>query len=344
MMDPIQKYLIKNELTLKRYKRFKRDRVAVVSIWIMLAMFFFSFTAELWANNRPHIMHYHGKTYYPLFVDYYPTAFGRDDLMVMDYRALEMDKSQGDWAVWPIIQWDPYESNKAVDTYPSPPTAQNWIGTDESGRDVMTRLLYGFRYTMIFAFGAWMVTYLIGITIGALMGYMGGKTDLIGQRVVEVVESTPYLFVLITIIAIFTPSLPLLIVFSALFGWTGISAYMRALFLSLRKREYVEAARAIGADHTRIISKHILPNALTPIITFAPFAISANVYSLSILDYLGLGLRPPTPSWGELMAQAQKWFTIAEWLVWGPLVAIVVTLILLNNIGTAVRDAFDAKM
>lgn len=340
----IENKLITNELTLKRYKRFKRDRVAVVSVWILLAMFFFSFTAEWWANNRPHIMHYHGKTYFPLFVDYHPTKFGRDDIYVMDYRALELDKEKGDWAVWPIIQWDPYESNKLVDTYPSPPTKVNWLGTDESGRDVITRLLYGFRYTMIFAFGAWIVTYLIGVTIGALMGYMGGKTDLVGQRIVEIVESVPYLFVLITMISIFTPSLPLLVIFSSLLGWTGISAYMRALFLSLRKREYVEAARAIGADHKRIIGKHILPNALTPIITFAPFAISANVYALSILDYLGLGLRPPTPSWGELMAQAQKWFTIAEWLVWGPLVAIVVTLILLNNIGTAVRDAFDSKM
>lgn len=342
MMDPIQKYLIKNELTLKRYRRFKRDRLAVVSVWILLAMFFFSFTAELWANNRPHIMRYHGKTYFPLFVDYHPTKFDRTDIYVMDYRSLEM--GEGDWAIWPIIQWDPYESNKSVDTYPSPPTKANWVGTDESGRDVMTRLLYGFRYTMVFAIGAWFVTYVIGISIGALMGYAGGKVDLVGQRWVEIVESTPTLFVLITIISIFTPSLPLLIIFVSLFGWTGISAYMRAMFLSMRKREYVEAARAIGADHKRIISKHILPNALTPIITFAPFAISANVYTLSFLDYLGLGLRPPTPSWGELMAQAQKWFTIAEWLVWGPLVAIVLTLILMNNIGKAIRDAFDAKM
>ena len=342
MMDPIQKYLIKNELTLKRYRRFKRDRLAVVSVWILMAMFFFSFTAELWANNSPHIVHYNGETYFPLFKEYHPTAFGRTDIYVMDYHSLEM--KEGDWAVWPIIQWDPYESNKSVDTYPSPPTKINWLGTDESGRDVMTRLLYGFRYTMIFAFGAWFATYAIGITIGSLMGYMGGKGDLVGQRIVEIVESTPYLFILITIIAIFTPSLMLLAGFTALFGWTGISAYMRAQFLSLRKREYVEAAKAVGADHKRIIAKHILPNALTPIITLAPFAISSNVYMLSTLDYLGLGLRPPTPSWGELMAQAQKWFTIAEWLVWGPLVAIVVTLILLNNIGNAVRDAFDAKM
>ncbi|WP_413559598.1 ABC transporter permease subunit [Bdellovibrio sp. HCB209] len=342
MMDPIQKYLIKNELTLKRYRRFKRDRVAVVSIWLLLAMFFFSFTAELWANNQPHIVHHHGKTYFPLFKDYHPSEFGRDDIYVMDYRSLEM--KEGDWAVWPIIQWDPYESNKTVDTYPSAPTKVNWLGTDESGRDVMTRLLYGFRYTMIFAIGAWIFTYIIGITIGSVMGYMGGRADLVGQRIVEIVESVPYLFVLITIISIFTPNIAVLAALSAVLGWTGIAAYMRAQFLSLRKREYVEAASAIGATHGRIIAKHILPNALTPIITFAPFAISANVYALSMLDYLGLGLRPPTPSWGELMAQAQKWFTIAEWLVWGPLVAIVITLILLNNIGKAVRDAFDSKM
>jgi microcin C transport system permease protein len=342
MMDPIEKYLIRNELTLKRYKRFKKDRVAVVSVWVLLAMFFFSFTAELWANSHPHVLKYHGKLYFPLVKDYYPSEFGRDDIYVMDYRALQLDKD--DWEVWPLIQWDPYESNKAVDTYPSPPTKVNWVGTDESGRDVLTRLLYGFRYTMLFAIGAWILTYIVGISIGAVMGYMGGKTDLIGQRIVEIVESTPILFVLITIISIFNPSLPLLVVFFALFGWTSMSAYMRASFLSLRKREYVEAAKAIGSSHSRVITKHILPNALTPIITFAPFYISSNVYTLSFLDYLGLGLRPPTPSWGELMAQAQKWFTIAEWLVWGPLLAIVITLILLNNIGNAVRDAFDSKM
>nr|BFD58206.1 ABC transporter permease subunit [Bdellovibrio sp. CKG001]BFD61636.1 ABC transporter permease subunit [Bdellovibrio sp. HM001]BFD65437.1 ABC transporter permease subunit [Bdellovibrio sp. HAGR004] len=338
----IEKYLIRNELTLKRYKRFKRDRVAVVSFWILMAMFFVSFTAELWANNHPHVLSYQGKLYFPLFKDYHPTAFGRDDIFVMDYRELEM--KEGDWAVWPLIQWDPYEANKMVDTYPSPPTKINWIGTDESGRDVLTRLLYGFRYTMLFSIGCWIVTYAIGITMGALMGYLGGKADLFGQRIVEVVESIPILFVLITVISIFNPSLPLLVVFFSVFSWTGISAYMRAQFLSLRKREYVEAARAIGADHKRIIGKHILPNGLTPIVTFAPFFIAGGVNTLSFLDYLGLGLRPPTPSWGELLAQAQKWFTIAEWIVWGPMVAIVLTLTLLINIGFAVRDAFDSKM
>lgn len=342
MIDPIQKYLIKNELTLKRYRKFKKDKIAVASVWVLITMFFFSFTAELWANGKPHMVKYNGELFFPLIFDYHPSEFGRDDIFVMDYRSLKL--AEGDWEIWPLIQWTPYESNKWVDTYPSPPTRVNLIGTDESGRDVATRLLYGFRYTMIFAICSWLVTYTIGVTLGSLMGFKGGKFDLVGQRLVEVIESVPVLFVLITVISIFTPSLPVLVLIYATFGWTGISAYMRAQFLSLRKREYVEAARAIGAKNSRIVGKHILPNALTPIVTLSPFYIAGGVSALSFLDYLGLGLVPPTPSWGELMAQAQKWFTIAEWLAWGPLVAIVLTLTLLINIGIAVRDAFDSKI
>lgn len=341
MMDPVEKFLIRNELTLKRYRKFKKDKVALVSVWVLIAMFFFSFTAEFWANGKPHMINYSGKLYYPLLFDYHPSEFGRNDIFVMDYRSLEL--KEGDWEVWPLIQWNPYEANTTVDSYPSPPTRTNLIGTDESGRDVATRLLYGFRYTMIFAIGTWLVTYTIGVTFGSLMGFKGGKFDLVGQRIVEVIESTPVLFVLITVISIFTPNLFILVLFYALFGWTGISAYMRAQFLSLRKREYVEAAQAIGAKNSRIVGKHILPNALTPIVTLSPFYIAGSVSSLAVLDFLGLGLVPPTPSWGELMGQAQKWFTIAEWLAWGPLVAMVLTLTLLINIGIAVRDAFDAK-
>lgn len=342
MIDPIQKYLIKNELTLKRYRRFKKDRVAVFSVWVLLVMFFFSFTAELWANKHPHVLKYKGELYFPLVKNYHPTVFGRTDIYEMDYRSLELEK--GDWAVWPLIQWDPYESNQSVDSYPSAPSGQNYLGTDESGRDVATRVLYGFRYSMLFAIGAWIVSYLIGISLGALMGYSGGKTDLIGQRLVEIIESMPVILILLTMISIFTPSLLFLVFFYSIFSWTGIAAYMRAQFLQLRKREYVEAAKALGASNGRIVGKHILPNGLTPIVTFSPFVISGNVSLLSILDYLGLGLTPPTPSWGELLSQAQKWFTIAPWLVWAPLIALFVTLLLLINIGIAVRDAFDARM
>lgn len=340
-MDLLEKHLITNELTLKRYRRFKQDRIAIFSVWAFLLLFFVSFTAEWWANSKPHLMYYQGTLYVPLVKDYHPTVFNRTDIYVMDYRSLEFSKK--DWAVWPIIQWDPYESNKALSDYPAPPTKVNIFGTDESGRDVLTRLIYGLRYTLIFAVGAWVLMYLVGCFIGANMGYWGGKIDLVGMRVVEVIQNTPVLFVTITLISIFSPGLLLLILISVAFGWTGICMYMRGQFLQLRKREYVEAARALGASHSRIIMKHILPNALTPIVTFAPFTIATNVYFLSVMDYLGLGLVPPTPSWGELMSQSEKYFTTSEWLVWSSLGAMVITLTLLINIGLAIRDAFDAR-
>lgn len=234
----------------------------------------------------------------------------------MDYRSLEF--KEGDWVAWPIIQWDPFESNSHVTDYPSPPTRLNWMGTDDRGRDVLTRLLYGYRYSIAYAFGVWILSYLLGASLGCLQGYIGGKFDLIGSRYVELIEMTPQLLLLITIISIFEPSMAMLVIFSVVFDWTMIYHYMRAQFLSLRKRDYVEAARAIGASHSRIIFKHILPNALTPIVTFSPFTIAANISGLALLDYLGLGLRAPTPSWGELMSQSQKYFSLAEWLVWWP--------------------------
>lgn len=332
---------IKNDLTLKRYRRFKRNKVAIVSVWLLGLLFFLSFTAEFWANNGPHLMKYKGKIYAPLFVDYHPTEFGRDDIYVMDYRSLEF--GQDDWAVWPLVQWDPYESNKTVSEYPAPPTKYNLMGTDDRGRDVLTRLLYGLRYTIIFSIGAWFVTYVVGVILGSLMGYFGGKVDLIGMRIVEIIQTMPVTLILITIISIFTPNIAVLILFVSIFDWTKIAMYMRGQFLQLRQREFVEAARALGASNGRIVFKHILPNGLTPIVTFAPFDIAANITYLSILDYLGLGLRAPTPSWGELLQQAQKWFTTSEWLVWWPSLALVLTLTLLINIGLAVRDAFDSK-
>ena len=332
---------INNDLTLKRYRRFKRNHVAMLSIWLLGILFFLSFTAEFWANSKPHMMKYEGKIYFPLLFDYHPTEFGRDDIYVMDYRSLEFKNS--DWSMWPLVQWDPYESNKVQESYPAPPTRYNLMGTDDRGRDVLTRLLYGLRYTLIFAIGAWFASYLIGVIFGSLMGYYGGKVDLIGMRVVEIIQTMPVTLILITIISIFTPNLLVLIIFLAVFDWTKIASYMRGQFLQLRQREFVEAARALGSSDARIVFKHILPNGLTPIVTFSPFDIAFNISYLAFLDYLGLGLRAPTTSWGELLQQAQQHFTTSEWLVWWPSVALVLTLTLLINIGLAIRDAFDSK-
>ena len=337
----IEKFVIRNELTLKRWRRFKKNRTAVVSSWVLILIAFFSMTAEFWANSKPLFMKHNGHYYAPLIFDYHPTAFGRDDILVMDYRSLEFKDE--DWAAWPLIQWDPVESNSFVENYPAPPSRYNLMGTDDRGRDVLTRLLYGFRYSIAYAFGVWVLSYIVGTIIGALMGYVGGKADLLGSRAVEIIEMTPQTLLLITVISIFSPSLWMLVLFSFVFDWTGIFHQMRSQFLQLRKRDYVEAARALGSSHWRIVMKHILPNALTPLVTFSPFAIAANISRLSVLDYLGLGLRAPTPSWGELMSQAQKYFTTAEWLVWYPALALLVTMVALINIGLAVRDAFDSK-
>ena len=332
---------ITNELSLKRWRRFKRSKSAIVSAWILAAIFFFSFTAELWSNNRPIVMKYHGTLYFPIVQDLHPTEFERGDIFIMDFRALEFGPN--DWALWPLIQWDPLESNSFVESFPAPPSKLNWLGTDDRGRDVLSRLLYGFRYTIIYAVGVWLLAYVTGTLIGSVLGYFGGTLDLLGSRVVEVIEEMPRTLLLITIISIFSPNLTWLIIFTVVFEWTSIFHHMRAQFLQLRKREFVEAARAIGASHSRIALSHILPNALTPLVTFSPFAIAANIYGLTVLDYLGLGLAAPTPSWGELISQSQKYITTAEWLVWAPAVSIVVTMTALINIGLAIRDAYDAR-
>jgi microcin C transport system permease protein len=333
--------LIKNEISLKRYRRFRANKTAFFSLIMIFCLVFLSFTAEFWANSKPHVMSYHGKLYVPLFVDYHPSAFGIEDSYVMDYRALDFGAK--DWAVWPLIQWDPFESNKVVESYPSRPSKDNWLGTDDRGRDVTTRLIYGLRYTFIFAIGCWVLGYLIGIFVGSVMGYFGGWVDLVGSRVIEVIQNVPVLILIITIISIFSPNVFVLILIYVTFDWTDIALQMRGQFLQLRKRDYVEAAQALGASHARVIFKHILPNGITPLVTFSPFTIAGNIYVLSTLDYLGLGLRPPTPSWGELMSQAQKYFTTAEWLVWSTLLVMVVTLSLFINVGLGVRDAFDER-
>ncbi|MCC2679674.1 MAG: peptide transporter permease [Pseudobdellovibrio sp.] len=341
MLALIEGRLITNELTLKRYRRLKRNKLAMFSTWVVFLLLFFSLTAEVWANSKPIVMKYKGEIYFPIVKEYHPTVFGREDIFVMDYRSLEF--SESDWAAWPLIQWDPYESNTFVESYPSAPTKYNLMGTDNRGRDVLTRLLYGMRYSFIFALGAWFAAYLIGVVLGSTIGFFGGKLDILGMRLVEVIQTMPTTLILITIISIFTPNLFILILFLAIFDWPQIAIYMRAQFLQLRKREYVEAARALGASNNKIIFGHILPNALTPIVTFSPFVIAVNISTLAFLDYLGLGLQAPTPSWGELLDQGQQYITTSEWLVWYPSAAVVLTLTLLINIGLAVRDAFDSK-
>lgn len=334
---------IKNDDSLKKWRRFKSRRLAVLSAWIIVVACFFSFTAEFWANNKPLYMKYDGKSFYPVLVDYHPTVFGEEKTMITNYRKIELDEERGDWVLWPIIKWDPYESNKEVAYYPSEPSSDNWMGTDDRGRDILTRLLYGLRYSITFAFLVWGLTFAVGTILGGIMGYFGGRVDFWGQRVVEVLSTVPQFFLLIIIISIFKPTLLLLVLLSSVFGWISISYYIRGEYLKNRKKEFVEAAQALGAGHGRIFFKHLLPNSLSPIITFSPFVIAGNITALASLDYLGFGLTPPTPSWGELLNQAQKHFTEGWWLAAYPSLALFLTLTMLSLVGEGVRDAMDPK-
>ncbi|MEX0798826.1 MAG: ABC transporter permease subunit [Bacteriovoracaceae bacterium] len=330
---------IKNEETLKKWNAFKNKKAAWISLWLIVISSFFSFSAEFWANSKPIVISYNDEIFFPVFKEYSPRAFGIEDTLFIDYKKLEM--SEEDWALWPPIKWDPYQSNREVDEYPAPPSSSNLMGTDDRGRDVLTRLLYGFRYSIAFAVFVWLITFTVGVLLGSLQGYMGGRTDLYMQRFTEVLSTVPQLFLLIILIAVFQPTLALLILIYSLFGWIPISYYMRAEFLKNRKKEYVEAARSLGAGHGRIFFRHILPNSLAPIITFSPFAIVANISALAALDYLGFGLTPPTPSWGELLAQAQNNFTIGWWLALFPSLALFFALTFFSLVGEGIRDAMD---
>lgn len=338
----IEKYLISSDLTLKRWRRFKKRKVSVFASICILLMILITLTAPMIANNKPIYLNYNGNSYFPIFKVYSPDDLGVKGLLFVEYRKIEM--SDDDFAIWPLIKWDPFESNKEVDSYPSPPTSRNLLGTDDRGRDVLTRIIYGLRPSLIYSVTVWLITTIVGIIAGGVMGFFGGRVDLVGQRIVEVLSTVPQFFLLIILISIFNPSMLMLVGVSSLFSWIGISYYVRGEFLKNRKREFVEAARSMGASNRTIIFKHILPNSLTPIITYAPFVLAMNILSLASLDFLGFGLEPPTPSWGELMAQAQRYYTIAWWLAVFPFLALFTTLTLFNLIGDGVRDAMDPNM
>ena len=331
-----------NQLLKKRWKVFKTCRRGVYSLWLLIIFSFFSATAEFWANDRPIVLVYKNQIYFPVLKYYPPSAFElTQGLTSVDYKNLEL--SENDFALWPLIPWNPYESNIQVNEYPSPPTWTNWMGTDNRGRDVFSRILYGFRYSMGFAVLVWLCSFFIGTLLGMVMGFKAGWVDLLGQRCVEVFQSLPHHLLLITCVAILGSNLWVLILYSTVFGWMNISLYMRSEYLKIRSMDYIESAKSYGLNTSRIMWRHIFPNALTPLVTFSPFKIAAGVSLLVILDYLGFGLAPPTPSWGELLNQAESYFTMAWWLAFFPSLFLFLNLVSLNFIGEGIRKAFDPK-
>ncbi len=332
---------IKNKDSLKRWRKFKSHKKSVIASWCFLFILFLSITAEFWANNKPLVMFYQEHVYFPVFINYHPSDLNlKTDAQVIDYRTLNL--SHPNWAIWPLIKWDPFESNTLPAHYPSPPSYKNWLGTDDRGRDVLARLIYGFRYSIGFAIMVWLFSYLVGSVIGATMGFIGGLLDLIGQRCVEVIETIPFLLLLITLVDLMGGgSFWLLVILMSCFRWINISYYIRAEFLKIRKRDFISACQAQGMSRIRIMFRHILPNALNPIITFSPFSWASSISFLAGMDYLGFGLTPPTPSWGELLLQAEKYFTIGWWLALYPSLALFMTLMVLIFMGDGIRSAFD---
>lgn len=333
---------IKNEQSLKRLRRFFASKRAITGLVLVALMLFVSLTAEFWVNNKPIVLSYNNSLYFPAIKTYHPSVFGQKNAFVMDYKKLEKQNPNLN-SIWPMIRWSPFETDKSLADYPAPPSRQHLLGSDDRGRDVLARLVYGLRYSLGFSLLVWLISYFIGVFLGSIMGFFGSWIDLIGQRFVEIIESLPSLFLLIIMVSIFGASFPLLVGFFVFFGWMGISIYMRAEFLKLRGREFVESSRSMGAGIFRLMFTHILPNALVPIITFSPFVIAGGIAGLATLDYLGFGLPAPTPSWGELLRQGKEQFTVAWWLAAYPSLAMFISILAFNFIGEGVRDAFDAK-
>jgi len=332
-------------LTRRRLDAFKANRRGFWSLWIFLILFGFSLFAEFWANDRPLLVVYDGKAFFPVFADYAETEFGGDFVTNADYRDpyLAGKIAEHGWSLWPPIRYSYQTINfHTPSPAPSPPTPENILGTDDQGRDVAARLIYGLRLSILFGLILTVVSSAVGVAAGAVQGYFGGKVDLVFQRFLEIWGGLPELFILIIVAGIIAPSFWTLLGILLLFSWTGLVGVVRAEFLRARNFDYVRAARALGMSDRRIMARHMLPNAMIATLTFMPFIASGAMVSLTSLDYLGLGLPPGSASLGDLLRQGKENLQ-APWLGITGFLVLSVTLVLLVFIGEAVRDAFDPR-
>ena len=330
----------------RAWLRFKANRRGYISLWLFSILFISSLFAEVLFNDKPLLVNYQGELYFPFAKSYPETAFGGDFATEADYAdpyVRELITAGDNWVINPPVRYDFNAINFQSELpYPAPPSSQNLLGTDDRGRDVFARLVYGFRLSVLFAFALTAIGIVIGILTGAVQGYFSGRLDLVMQRIIEVWSSMPELYLLIIFASIFQPSIWLLIILLSLFGWMGLSDYVRAEFLRGRNLDYVRAARAMGQSNRAIMRHHLLPNSMTPVITFLPFRISGSIMALTSLDFLGLGVPPTTPSLGELLAQGKENIE-AWWLSLGTFLVLVGTLMLLIFIGEALREALDTR-
>ena len=330
----------------RAWQRFKRNRLGYWSLVVFCVLVVASLFAELLSNDRPLMVRYEGKTYFPIAQSYPETTFGGDFETATDYLDpyIREQITRGDnWAVYAPNPYGPKTLNYfAKEPNPSAPTSDNWLGTDDRGRDLLAQLIYGFRVRVLFALALTFIGVVLGVVTGAIQGFFGGKTDLAFQRFIEIWGSMPELYLLIIFSAVFAPSISLLLILLSLFGWMGLSDYVRAEFLRNRQLDYVRAARAMGLSSWQIIWRHVLPNSLTPVVTFLPFRMSAAILALTSLDFLGLGVPPGTPSLGELLSQGKNNID-AWWISMSTFAVLVVTLLLLTFMGDALRDALDPR-
>jgi microcin C transport system permease protein len=332
-------------LTHRRFENFRRNRRGFWSLWIFLVLFGLSLVAEFIANDRPLLVSYGGRFYFPIFADYPETTFGGELPTDADYRDpfVQQHIAEKGWMVWPPIPFSYHTINYTLPSpAPAPPSAVNWLGTDDQGRDVTARLIYGFRISVLFGLALTLSSSVIGVAAGAVQGYYGGLTDLMFQRFIEIWSGLPVLYLLIILSSIIEPNFWWLLCIMLLFSWMALVDLVRAEFLRARNFDYVRAARALGVSNPVIIRRHVLPNAMVATLTFLPFILNGSITTLTSLDFLGFGLPPGSPSLGELLAQGKANLQ-APWLGLTTFFVLAVTLSLLIFIGEAVRDAFDPR-
>jgi microcin C transport system permease protein len=329
----------------RRLDAFRRNRRGFWSLWLFLALFGLTLFAELLANDRPLLVRYDGQLYAPVIKDYPEITFGGDFLTYADYRDPYIVAKIQDhgWALWPPIRFDYKAINyEAGRPHPAPPSPANWLGTDDLGRDVLARLIYGLRLSILFGLALTIVSTAIGVAAGAVQGYFGGRIDLGFQRFLEIWGGLPELFILIIIASIIKPGFWTLLGVLVLFSWTNLVGVVRAEFLRARNFDYVRAARTLGMSDGRIMVRHVLPNAMVATVTFMPFILNSSIVSLTALDFLGLGLPPGSASLGDLLRQGKDNLQ-APWLGITGFVVVASLLSLLVFVGEAVRDAFDPR-
>jgi microcin C transport system permease protein len=329
----------------RRWQQFRANRRGWWSLWIFLVLFVLSLGAEFIANDKPLLVYFEDELYFPVFKVYPEVDFGGDFATEAEYRdpyVQDLIEAKG-WMLWPPIPFSYQTINYNLPVpAPAPPSAQNWFGTDDQARDVLARLIYGFRVSVLFGLALTIVSSIIGVLAGAIQGYFGGWTDLAGQRAIEIWSGLPALYVLIILAAVVEPNFWWLLLIMTLFSWTSLVGVVRAEFLRARNFDYVRAARALGVTDAVIMTRHVLPNAMVATMTFMPFILTSGVVALAALDFLGLGLPPGSPSLGELLAQGKNNLE-APWLGVTAFMVLAVMLSLLIFIGEAVRDAFDPR-